>query len=267
MKKIIILPLIFIIFVSLTACGKGQNNDAAQEIEPAIPDSTAVEAEENLISQMKTHIIEADIAVNSFILIKDGEVVEEIYFSLNADRPTQMFSCTKSVISALVGIAVSEGKIDSVDEKVVDLIDTQGIDLSDEQKYDITLRDLLTMSSGLETFASTEFLFDQDVIKNILEKPMTSKPGERFVYSNAGPHIISKIIEQATGMETSQYAQEKLFDPLGISNPVWWKDGDGLACGGAGPGTYAHAAGGFGDAFFKQWKAERKTDYSRRVDQ
>ncbi len=220
----------------ICACDRGSADETETATELTRNGSpSATQPSGDPIEQMKAYIGDNNIHINSFILIKDGETVEEAYFNgTSRDTAAPVYSCTKSVLSALVGIAIDEGKIASVDEKAIDLLDMEGIDLGDERESEITLKHLLTMSSGLDPLPSDEYVNQTDAVAYILQQPMHYEPGEIFAYTSGGPHVVSAILQQATGMETSEYAQEKLFDPLGISQPVWRKDSKGLALGGFG---------------------------------
>lgn len=240
----------------LTACG-----DVAVISEKTKAPQQTVSARRTVhIGQMKAHIEDNDIRINSFILIKDGETVEEAYFhGTKKDTPAPVYSCTKSVISALVGIAIDEGCIKSTDEKIGDLLDERYKELIDGPKQNITLKHLLTMSSGLDPMLSDEFVSKDDPVGYILEKPMLFSPGEAFAYTSGGAHLVSAIIQQATGMETSDYAQSKLFDPLGIPRPKWRKDNTGLAMGGFGLELTPSQLAAFGSLYLNEgeWNGER----------
>lgn len=211
------------------------------------------------IERMTDYIEDNHIRINSFILMKDGKTIEEAYFNgADKDTPVPVYSCTKSVISALVGIAIGEGKIKGVDEKLGDLLDLEGMEL-DEQIAQITLKDLLTMTSGMDAMPSDEFVMKEDAIAYILEQPMAANPGGIFAYTSGGPHLISAILQRATGMETSEYAQIKLFDPLGIPRPEWRKDKKGLAMGGFGLELTPRQLAVFGSLYLNEgvWNGKR----------
>lgn len=242
-KRNILAVIIIIFTMIICSCASSEipakNQQIANDTDP--------------IENMKAYIEDNYINIKSFILIKDGKTIDETYLNgTKKDTTAPIFSCTKSIISALVGIAIEEGKIKSVDQKVVDLLDTQQMSLKDDSKYDITLKHLLTMSSGLDPLISDEFVSKENAIKYTLEQPMRHQPGEVFEYTNAGPHIISAIIQQATGMETSEYAQKKLFDPLGIAKPEWQKDATGLALGGFGLELTPLQLASFGTLFLNE---------------
>jgi CubicO group peptidase (beta-lactamase class C family) len=241
MKKALVLT-VFTFAMLFTACAahEASTNVIPPDVPENQPAASAVKehikcVDVELIEQMKQDIGKNNINIKSFILIKDGETIDETYFDPSAQNsPARIFSCTKSVLSALTGIAIDEGRIASVDVKITDMLDMHNISISDEAISDITLKDALTMSSGLSICPSDEYLREHDPIKYILEQPMESEPESVFAYTGTGPHIVSAIIRKATGMETSLYAQEKLFDPLSIAPPEWTKDLSGLAVGGSG---------------------------------
>jgi CubicO group peptidase (beta-lactamase class C family) len=186
--------------------------------------------------------------IHSILIVKDDKLVFEEYFSgyawdyddpqfkgeltdYDVDTIHNLASVTKSVTSALVGIAVDQGAIQGVDEKVFAYF-TEYADLSDERKDAITLKHLLTMTSGLEwnetdlTYSDTsndlvQLFIISDPIEYILAKPVVDEPGTRWYYNGGGTNILGEVIREATGMRMDDFAEEYLFAPLGITNYEW----------------------------------------------
>ncbi|MDX2362199.1 MAG: serine hydrolase [Crocinitomicaceae bacterium] len=149
----------------------------------------------------------------------------------NTDLHT-LQSATKSVTSLLLGIAIDEGLISGVDEKIMPYFDDYDIDWSDERKRNITIKDLLNMSSGLkwdEDYNSEEsnssILYTcENWIEYILNQPMSMEPGKHFYYNSGETVLLGKIINMVTGKRLDEWANEKLFGPIGISNYHWTRN-------------------------------------------
>ncbi len=241
MRKCLLVFVILLFAMMLPSCSAndGLPTDQTEQNTASASDAQATQkfASQTVdnIKNMIDYIEANNIAVNSFILIKDGQTMHEAYFNgTTKDTSSPVYSCTKSVFSALVGIAIDEGKIAGVDEKITDLPGMDQYSLNDESKSSITLKHLLTMSSGLDPIRSNGFEYKDNAVQYILDQPILHEAGKQFVYTNAGPHLISAILQHATGVDTADYAQQKLFGPLGISEPRWLKDADGLTLGGYG---------------------------------
>ncbi|UCD37574.1 MAG: serine hydrolase [Fidelibacterota bacterium] len=175
----------------------------------------------------------------SFLIVKDGKLVFEYYVRSMEDRDHygSIQSVTKSITSLLFGIVLSEGDIDSLDQKLYDVCPDKFP--SDTRKQDITLRHLLTMTSGL-TFDNDVFSVEtyvhqpRDPIRNILEKPLYAAPGDEFYYRDCDPHLISYAIQRLTGRTLEQLGLEYLFGPLGITDYYWESDHKGVTMGAVG---------------------------------
>ena len=213
----------------------------------------------------------------SIIALHKGKIVYE-WYNDGWDKDKQHFiaSCTKSVVSALVGVAVADGFIKSVDDKVVDYFPGAKIAIDAEQKKDITIRQLLTMTSGLAGdmewgweawFAANpgekgrEELnrrFDKDSAKTMLEcLSMTTKPGEQWNYSSNGSHLLLGIVAKAIGQPIETYVDKKLFGPMGITNYEWHKYGD-LYSGGGGLDMTPRDMAKFGYLYLNNGRWENK---------
>lgn len=145
-------------------------------------------------------------------------------------------SATKSIMSILLGIALDKQYISSIDEKIYKLLPDYNFK-KDTLKNEITIKHLITMKSGLASIEkgvnALKFLFNNgDWVKYILNLPLESKPGDKFVYNSANTHLLSAIISNATDMSTYDFADKYLFQPLGIKNVYWEKDKKGNNFGG-----------------------------------
>jgi CubicO group peptidase (beta-lactamase class C family) len=172
----------------------------------------------------------------SLLVIKNGKLVFETYCRSPKDRDRfgHIQSVTKSVTSLIFGIVKSEGYIDSLDETLYSIIPDKFP--SDVTKQSITMRHLLTMTSGLSfdnDVFSVEIYADKpsDPIKYILKKSLYANPGEKFYYRDCDPQLISYVIQQLTGKTEQQWAKERLFDPLEIQDYYWDSDHKGTTMG------------------------------------
>ncbi len=142
-------------------------------------------------------------------------------------------SVTKSVSSALIGLALKQGKISSLEEPLLDYFQDYDLSRVDERLRAATLDDLLTMRSGIEwhemdrpldsTNTTGQLEVSDDWIQFTLDQPMDADPGTKWVYNSGGSHLMSGIIKKATGRYIDDYAEEFLFKPLGISSYHWKK--------------------------------------------
>jgi len=176
---------------------------------------------------------------NSLLVMRAGELVHEFYRKgYNKHRPDDIHSITKSVTSALVGIAIAEGHIGGVEDKAVQYFPEAPEQPGwQESKADITIEHLLTMRSGIryggrENWDAFENSEDSALMALLL--PQAHVPGEKFAYEDPPISILAGIIERTTGQKLLDYANEKLFAPLGIANPHWVTAADGLPYGGFG---------------------------------
>jgi CubicO group peptidase (beta-lactamase class C family) len=149
----------------------------------------------------------------------EGRVVfEEYYGGSSASETNEVFSVTKSVISTLVGIALDEGAIASVQETLGELLPEHVSEMKPEVAA-ITLRQLLTMTAGLEGNSVGDpplgVLGGKDWVGNIVRAGQAGPPG-LFDYANSSSHLLAAILAQATGGSVLDYARRKLFGPLGI---------------------------------------------------
>jgi CubicO group peptidase (beta-lactamase class C family) len=184
---------------------------------------------------------------DSLLVARHGKVVAEAYYApYSAGIPHAINSCTKAVISTLTAIALKEGLLDNPSHRVMDFFDRQSIANVDDRKEAITVQSLLDMTSGIEwterlgdssaAAVETESEMDSspDWVKFILDRPMSSAPGDIFNYNSGNTHLLSAMLTKLTGMSTLEYAKSKLFGPLGITKVSWQHDPQGISNGGWG---------------------------------
>ena len=168
--------------------------------------------------------------LHSLLVWRRGKLVaEEYFYEYHRQLPHQMRSATKSVVSALVGIAIDHGLIASDTERVTPLLPYDGYANPDPRKARLTLRDLLTMRSG---FACDDWNGDSpgneskmyhsaDWPKFVLDLPMIDAPGTKASYCSGNVGIAGRIVERAAKTSLPAFAEQQLFAPLGIGDVRW----------------------------------------------
>jgi CubicO group peptidase (beta-lactamase class C family) len=174
--------------------------------------------------------------LRTLLVARHGEMEVERHFrGPGLDVPANVKSVSKSVLSALVGLAISEGHLEGADQAIGEFFPRQLGDDDDPRKREITVSHLLTMQSGLEGTSGSNYgrwVTSRDWIGHALARPMLSDPGSARVYSTGNSHILSAVLTQATGQSTWAYARDRLSEPLGLSIPRWPTDPQGIYFGG-----------------------------------
>ncbi len=191
------------------------------------------------LAEMLAAIQQQPLNLHSLLIIRNGYLVSETYFgSYKQDTRHELYSCTKSFVSTLIGIAIDKGYIDGTDHRIVDFFPERTFTNLDGQKKDMLLEDVLTMRSGLDwqekDSVYREMYQSPDWVQFVLDKPMAQPPGSLFNYCSGCSHLLSAILQQTTGMNTRDFAEQYLFKPLGISNVNWDTDAVGIPIGGWG---------------------------------
>jgi CubicO group peptidase (beta-lactamase class C family) len=165
---------------------------------------------------------------------KGSLILERYYNGARASQPANIKSASKSVIAALVGIAISKGLIKSVDQPIADYFPELAKD-PERKKREITVEDLLTMRSGLESTSGRQYgawVRSKNWVRYVLAQPLVDEPGTRVEYSTGTSHLLSAILTKATRLSTWQFAQQELARPLGFSLAQWPQDPQGIYFGG-----------------------------------
>jgi CubicO group peptidase (beta-lactamase class C family) len=191
------------------------------------------------LASMMEWIHQARLNLHSLLIIRHGTIVSETYFgSYHQNDLHQLYSCTKSFIATLFGIALDRGDIQSISRSVMDFFPGRTFANMDSQKQAMTLEDLLTMRSGLDWLEGDstlrEMVMSPDWAKYVLDKPMVQAPGSLFNYCSGCSHVLSTVLQQATDMNLHEYAARNLFEPLGITHVQWESDPSGIPNGGWG---------------------------------
>jgi len=166
------------------------------------------------------------------LVVKDGRLVAERYFHDGAvDQMCRVQSVTKSVTSALVGIALRDGCLESVDQKMMEFFPELADQVRDPRKNDITIRQMLQMRAGFPWEESTpelfELLYGGFRPSSLLAVPLVRDPGTGCEYSNLTSHLVGVIVARACGMDLMDMAGERLFGPIGVEAGEWIQDWEG----------------------------------------
>ena len=216
------------------------------------------------LEQMYQYIIDhEELGIDSISILKNGFLCYDKDFEYyNYSDIHNTFSVTKSFTSTLIGIANYSGMITNLDEPVVEIFSDRTIQNLDSRKEAMTIRHLLEMRSGLEWNELDEPMYvneisynnysfhsnvtnaypgtwlryfnlendfprqlnSSDWVQYVLDKPMVAEPGTEWEYNTGVTHLLSAIFTNKTGMSLETYAKQYLFDPMNISNYIWWKD-------------------------------------------
>jgi CubicO group peptidase (beta-lactamase class C family) len=183
------------------------------------------------LSRLLQYIREERNEIDSLVVIRHGQLILETYYhGYTRDQPHILNSVTKSFVSALTGIAIHDGFIASDRSKISEWF---------PEKPAIEVQHLLSMTSGIDwpQTASVNASRDMDRSPNwvqfILARPMAAAPGSKSNYSNGDAHLLAAVLQRATGEDVLEFATKRLFQPLGIPQPRWDRDPQGVNIGSA----------------------------------
>jgi CubicO group peptidase (beta-lactamase class C family) len=175
--------------------------------------------------------LRAEPGVLSVLVERDGRLIFERYYrGSSRSARLDVFSVTKSVTSTLIGIAASEGLL-RIDQHLGELFPKDVEHARDKRVRRITLRHLLTMTSGYRDIAAIR---SDDWVRTQIDRPLAEDPGRSWAYDNGSYHLLSAAVSKRTRTTANAYAQRVLFAPLGIAPTVWAADGQGHSLGNTG---------------------------------
>jgi CubicO group peptidase (beta-lactamase class C family) len=259
-KKIIIISviaLIILVIVGLVFIPRliKKELDSARSYWPTKEWATSTPEEQGVdsakLAEALQKIKENQINLDSLLIIRNGKVILDAYFyPYDPSIPHKLASVTKSFTTTLIGIAIDQGKI-QLDQSMVSFFPDRTIANLDERKKSITVRHLVSNMNGFESgcFSADEATLDKmrsnkDWVQAALDRKVVHDPGTSFCYDSPGMHILSAILQEATGMTEKEFAQKYLFEPLGIKDVYWEPD----------PQGYSH---GWGDLYLKPLDAAK----------
>ncbi len=202
------------------------------------PEDRGIDSEQ--LAALFERIVESGYAIDSVTIVRNGAIVADAYAAPYASNSLHMtYSCTKSVVSTLIGIAIDNGVIEGVDVPLLDLFVDVAVENVDARKEALTLENALTMSTGMDSQDS--YLYRWRGLDSIRESdnwtasalsfPMAAEPGTRFDYSNTASYLLSAALQRATGVTAAEYADQHLFGPLGIREYEWAQSPEGVDIG------------------------------------
>ncbi len=206
--------------------------------------------------------------IRSLLVLKDGTLVLEKYYQTGAfDIQQEVYSVTKTIVALLVGIALDQQKLSSLDQTLGELVPDAFTAGTNAELKTLTVRHLLTMSSGLdwkedyampETVAS-QWMASPDWVTFALSLKQNQTPGGAFEYTSPNAHLLSVVLSHVTGMSTKDFAQQVLFDPLGIAVNTWNTDPQGYNIGSFGLALSPHDLTKLGMLFLQagQWEGQQ----------
>lgn len=236
--SVVVLTIICILFIS--ACAPGEKD---QDSRPAIVEDgwvLSTPQQQGLdpdgVAAAFEYAARPEFNSQAVVVVRHGKLVAEWYAPGNdAQTYGTSWSVGKSFASALIGIAIMQGLIESIDVPMTRFIpEWEGTD-----KADITLQHVLSMSTGLAWIEEygigneeglsdvTKMLFSFDQLQYAINQQLAHEPGTVWYYSSGTSMLMSRVIEAVTGVSAGEYAQEYIFDPLGMESAEWWSDGEG----------------------------------------
>jgi CubicO group peptidase (beta-lactamase class C family) len=221
----------------LIGCGPSPEDLAAVDYTPLSRDDWEVSTPEkqgldpDLVAELYYSASRLE-TLYSLLVIKNGYLIAEDYFNKGSvDQKDRLQSVTKSYTSALVGIALEQGCLSSVDQKMLDFFPEVTSKITDPRKKQITIRNMLEMRAGYPREETDPALWDGLLSGHyppLIEGfPLVSDPGTRFHYSNLTSNWLGIIVDRACGMNLKAYAEEYLFSPLGVKAGEWGQDAEG----------------------------------------
>ena len=213
-----------LLLIAMLALAGTLGRPAAQT--PAVPfDLAAVEESAKTLPRL-----------HSLLVSWRGTLVLERYYNgARATRAANIKSASKSIISALVGIAIDRRLLSGVDQSIAPFFPEILGPKSEPARRSIDIEDLLTMRSGLASTSNRNYgawVQSSNWVRHALTRPLESSPGTSMEYSTGNTHILSAILTKATGTSTWQFAQEALAKPLGFTLARWPQDPQGVYFGG-----------------------------------
>ena len=200
-----------------------------RQIKSANPQPWALHKQYNTIDESdKLNELNDKRKTKSFLVIKNDSILFEKYYDGHKQTDiSNSFSVAKSIVTSMMGKAIMEGKIKSLDQPVSDFFKEYKNGLASE----LTVGDLASMSSGMkwnEKYYSvinitSESYFTDDLRSVILGQEIENKPGKGFRYSSGDTQLLAMIIEKATGTSLSNYLSQKFWDPMGAENLALWQ--------------------------------------------
>jgi len=230
------------------------------------PESQGMNSD-NLADMLST-IMYSPNSIDSVTIVRNGYIVLDAYFyPFLKDKAHIIHSCTKSITSTLIGIAIDRGFIKDVNHSILDFFpEIIPANMADE-KRNISLENILTMATGLECRDNYKYKWQgmrkmwksNNWTQYMLDLPLIESPGQNFEYCNGATYLLSAIIQKTTGMRSYDFAMDNLFKPIGITNVKWETNPQGIDVGYGRMWLKPHDMAKFGWLFLMKGKWQRNT--------
>ncbi len=223
-KHLLIVALLSLAFINVYA----QNS-----LPHSTPEKQGVSAA--AIDSFLTAVAKSKNEFHSMVIVRHGNVIAEGWWNpYRPDLKHTMYSLSKSFTSTAIGFAVTEGKL-SINDKVVSFFPNSLPDTVKPWLAQLKVRDLLTMSVGMEPDPTSVIPFKTtDWVKAFLATPILHEPGTKFLYNSMATFMLSAIVQKVTGQTVYDYLKPRLFDPLGFTGEDWEQNLQGINTGGWG---------------------------------
>lgn len=222
----------FILFFFTSIYAMMQMHGQVNQMERCTPESQGVPSDK-VTALFDSLMAFPNTDIHSVMVMRNGKVIAEMYPApFKAEYGHQLFSCSKTFTATAVGIAINENRL-RLDDRLVAFFPELLPDTVSAWLADITVRDLLTMTSGFEVDTKMR-TFATNWIEWYLHHPMVAEPGKRFQYDSIDTYLLSAIIQRVTGMKMMDYLRQHLFQPLGITEAYWEESPEGINSGGWG---------------------------------
>ncbi len=220
--------------VSALSAGRGIDALAAPPVDEGIGWPVASPASQGIAAAALQAVFDGalertEFALNGIVVVRNGYLVGERYYGY---APSSLFvinSVTKSVASMLVGIALGEGKLKSIDQTVGELLPEAAAKTPNSPVIRMTLAEILTQTSGLQEIDGRALFLFSDPLGSVLGQPVHRTNPPAWAYCNAAVSLLAPILAHVTGVSLEEYARQVLFAPLGIERFGWEHDSTGSA--------------------------------------
>jgi CubicO group peptidase (beta-lactamase class C family) len=182
------------------------------------------------IEDMRQKIGRESLPVHSFLLVRNGFLVSEIYFpGYESATAHPIGECTESVVSALVGVAIQDGYLKGVGQKVMDFFPERQDKAGDANLQALTLEHLLDMTLGhKQPLSPGPADAGRNWVDAFFEQSFAHKPGTVYQKDPVAAYMLAVILQKAVGKSAADYLREKVFEPIGIRDFAWVADAQGV---------------------------------------
>jgi CubicO group peptidase (beta-lactamase class C family) len=237
--SILLIVWITLLSITLSACGVSSSELETVDYTPLPEADWQVSTPEEqgldpmLLAELYYEAEEME-TLYGLLVVKKGFLIGEQYFNgATMEQVSGRASATKSFTSALVGIALDQGCLESVDQKMIEFFPEFVDEIEDPRKEEITIEHLLQMRGGYPDeefqgyFDDMFFHGNWKFLPHLVDFPLTSDPGAEFQYSNLTSHLLGVIVARACGQDLESFAQDYLFSPMDAELYGWQVDDDG----------------------------------------